>query len=189
METTMASPKPFPTPIRFRTQDTKLTWARKINQQFSTVPKLRETPQTLEQWQHELNKVARTLKAQGYVTAYPIVFRLSETRAMWCRKLNLLIKSQVAGTKPVSTVAPAITGTAQVGQTLTVTNGTWTGAATITYARQWQAGGVNIAGATGTTYVPVVGDIGKVITCRVTATNGLGSTAATSNATAAVIAA
>ncbi len=90
---------------------------------------------------------------------------------------------------PANTVAPAITGTAQVGQTLTVSNGTWTGNPTPTFTRQWKANGTNISGATATTYVPVVGDIGKTITCTVTGTNMVGSAQATSAATAAVIAA
>lgn len=92
-----------------------------------------------------------------------------------------------AATIPVNTVAPAITGTAQVGQTLTVTNGTWAGNAA-TYTRQWKRGATNV-GAGGTTYVPVVGDIGSPITCIVTATNSTGAVTATSNATANVIAA
>jgi hypothetical protein len=89
----------------------------------------------------------------------------------------------------VSTALPAITGTAQVGQTLTVTNGTWTGSPT-SYTRQWKAAGVAISGATATTYVPVAGDVGKTITCTVTAVkSGTASVSATSAATAAVIAA
>lgn len=94
----------------------------------------------------------------------------------------------VGQTKPVNTVLPAITGTAKVGQTLTVSNGTWTSTTTPTFTRQWKAAGVNIAGATGATYVPVTGDIGKAITCAVTATNTGGSTTATSAATVAVVA-
>lgn len=90
---------------------------------------------------------------------------------------------------PVNTVLPAITGTAQVGQTLTTTNGTWTSKSAATYARQWLADGVNIAGATATTYVPVTDDVGKTITVVVTATNANGSATATSAATAEVIAA
>ena len=35
-------------------------------------------------------------------------------------------------------VAPAITGTAKDGQTLTAENGTWEGTPTITYSYQWQ---------------------------------------------------
>lgn len=88
---------------------------------------------------------------------------------------------------PINTVAPAITGTARVGQTLTSTTGTWGG--TPTYKRQWYAGGVAISGATSATYIPVTGDIGKTITVVVTATNVQGSTSKTSAATAAVIAA
>jgi hypothetical protein len=95
----------------------------------------------------------------------------------------------VKGEPPANTVAPAITGTAQVGQTLTVSNGTWTGSPTPTFTRQWKANGTNISGATATTYVPVVGDIGKTITCTVTATNSVSSAQRTSAATAAVIAA
>lgn len=90
---------------------------------------------------------------------------------------------------PVNTVAPAITGTAQVGQTLTRTNGTWVGDATITFATAWYASGVVIPGATASTYQPVVGDIGDTITVVITATNGKGVATATSAATAAVIAA
>ena len=91
---------------------------------------------------------------------------------------------------PYNTVAPAVTGTPTVGQTLTTTNGTWAGDATITFARQWQAGNVadpndpswaNISGATNLTYVLVSGQLAKYVRCRVTATNSVGSTIAYSN--------
>src|ERR1035437_868029 len=49
---------------------------------------------------------------------------------------------------PSCTVAPAVTGTATVGSTLTSTAGTWTGVATIVNTYQWQRAGVDIAGAT-----------------------------------------
>jgi len=88
---------------------------------------------------------------------------------------------------PDNTAAPAITGTAKVGSTLTSTTGTWTGSPT--YARQWKAGGVAISGATAATYVPVSGDLGKTITVTVTGTNDKGKVSATSEATAAVVAA
>jgi hypothetical protein len=82
-----------------------------------------------------------------------------------------------------NTVAPAITGTPTVGQTLTVTNGTWVGTPTITFTRQWRRDGVAIAGATNTTYVLQAADQGKVITVEVTATNPNGTNTALSNAT------
>lgn len=90
-----------------------------------------------------------------------------------------------AATPPVNTVAPAITGTAETGQTLSCSTGTWTGTATITYAYQWKRDGANIGSATASTYLLVAADSGKVITCTVTATNGAGSASATSNSVTA----
>lgn len=90
---------------------------------------------------------------------------------------------------PANTAVPVITGTAKVGETLTTTNGTWTGTPTPTYARQWKADGANIASATGATYVLTEAELGKVITVTVTGTNTAGNASATSTATAAVIAA
>jgi hypothetical protein len=90
---------------------------------------------------------------------------------------------------PVNSVAPAISGTAQVGQTLTVSNGTWSNTPT-SYAYQWKRAGTNISGATAQTYVPVTADVGNTLTCAVTASNAGGAgTAATSAATSAVTAA
>lgn len=91
------------------------------------------------------------------------------------------------GPVPVNTVLPAISGTPQEGQTLTVTNGTWSNAPT-GYTRQWKRGGTNI-GAGATTYVVQAGDVGGTITCDVTATNANGSATASSAATATVTAA
>lgn len=88
---------------------------------------------------------------------------------------------------PRNTVAPAITGTAQVGQVLTCSTGTWS--PTGTYTRQWYKGAVPISGATGGTYTPIVGDIGGLIKCKVTATNPYGAQSKFSNITTAVIAA
>ncbi|MFX4086162.1 hypothetical protein ACKU27_13775 [Sphingobium yanoikuyae] len=66
------------------------------------------------------------------------------------------------------TAAPAITGTAQVGQTLTASNGTIVGG---TFAsRRWIRDGVAISGATGPTYVVQAADIGRQIWQEVTAT-------------------
>jgi hypothetical protein len=90
---------------------------------------------------------------------------------------------------PANTVAPAITGTAQEGQELSVSNGTWTGGGTIVYTYQWFADDVAIGGATANTYTPVVGDVGAVLHVEVTATNAAGADTAVSNDTAAVIAA
>ena len=73
------------------------------------------------------------------------------------------------GNLPVNTVAPAITGTAQEGQTLTCSTGTWSGSPTYTY--QWKRNGSNIGSATNSTYTLVTADVSQSITCQVTATN------------------
>ena len=82
---------------------------------------------------------------------------------------------------PVNTVAPAISGTAQVGSTLTCSQGTWTGTAPITYAYQWKRNGSNIGSATNSTYLLVAADASTTVSCTVTATNADGS--ASANAT------
>jgi hypothetical protein len=85
---------------------------------------------------------------------------------------------------PTNTVAPAITGSAVDGTTLSVSTGTWNdNNATISgYTYQWKRGGTNIAGATNNTYALTSSDIGFAITVSVTATNSIGSTTAVSNA-------
>ena len=85
------------------------------------------------------------------------------------------------GVPPVNTAAPKITGTAQEGQTVTCSTGTWTGTPTITFAYQWKRNGSNIGSATNSTYTLVTADVSQSITCQVTATNGVGSANANSN--------
>lgn len=88
---------------------------------------------------------------------------------------------------PANTVLPAISGIAQVGEVLTAWPGVWSGSPTFTYV--WEADGTPIVGATASTYTPVVGQIGDVITVVVTGTNTHSAVAAESVGTAAVIAA
>jgi hypothetical protein len=88
---------------------------------------------------------------------------------------------------PVNTVAPVISGTAVVGQTLTTTNGTWTNSPS-SYSYQWKRGATNI-GTNSSTYTLVQADAGNTsnITCVVTATNSAGSANATSNQIAQIL--
>jgi len=44
----------------------------------------------------------------------------------------------ISAIAPLNTVAPTVTGTAQVGKTLTTNNGSWTGSLPISYTYQWQ---------------------------------------------------
>jgi hypothetical protein len=90
------------------------------------------------------------------------------------------------GSLPVNVVAPAITGTATVGSTLTTSDGTWTGAPAPTFSYQWQRVTTDISGATSSTYVVQSADGGSTIRCVVTATNPLGAVSANTANTAAV---
>ncbi|MET9539733.1 hypothetical protein ABZY16_19835 [Streptomyces sp. NPDC006553] len=67
-----------------------------------------------------------------------------------------------------ATAAPGITGTAVVGGKVTAKAGTWTPAAE-SYAYQWRAGGVAIAGATAATYTIPAALQGKQLSLAVTA--------------------
>lgn len=81
---------------------------------------------------------------------------------------------------PINTAAPAISGTAALGQTLTCSPGSWDNSPT--FAFQWNREGTAIAGATAATYTVVADDLARALTCTVTASNGDGSAAATSAA-------
>ena len=90
----------------------------------------------------------------------------------------------VAPAVPSNSVAPVVSGIGYAGQTMNVTTGTWNANnSTITgYTYQWQSNGSDISGATANSYLVTESEEGTSITCIVTATNGEGSTAATSNA-------
>jgi hypothetical protein len=99
----------------------------------------------------------------------------------------------VPSAPPVNTTAPVITGTAQRGDTLIATTGTWGGIGDTT-SQQWQRSsdsGVTwtaIPGATGTSYALTVADEGDEIRIVVTATNPDATVNAASAASAAVTA-
>ncbi|MGW1927999.1 hypothetical protein [Streptomyces sp. NPDC001919] len=67
-----------------------------------------------------------------------------------------------------ATTAPGVTGTAVVGGKVTATAGTWTPAAE-SYAYQWRADGVAIAGATASTYTVPAALQGRQLSLAVTA--------------------
>ena len=78
---------------------------------------------------------------------------------------------------PVNNAEPKITGTAQEGQTLTGSSGTWTGTGTITYKYQWRRcnaqgdGCSNIGGADASSLPAEVGRRRPHGRVRVTAKN------------------
>ncbi len=98
----------------------------------------------------------------------------------------------VVTASPQSTSAPAISGTATQGQTLTASPGSWSGYPTPTFSYQWQdcdQSGQNctpISGATGQSYTLGSADVGSTVAVAVTATNSAGSAQASSPASAVV---
>ncbi len=84
-------------------------------------------------------------------------------------------RSGVVSTPPVNTALPVIT---QTGSVLSVTTGTWTGDAPITYAYQFTRNGTPISGATASTYTIPDADLNALFGCIVTATNSAGSASA-----------
>lgn len=92
---------------------------------------------------------------------------------------------------PVPVSAPSVSGLAQVGATLTLAVGTWSGTQPISLTEQWQrcdatTGCLSIPGATGGSYLVAPSDVGKALRVRETATNPVGSNFADSAQTAAV---
>ena len=103
------------------------------------------------------------------------------------------VVAEAARPNSPATGAPAITGTAQVGETLTAdTTGIADedGLEDVSFSYQWLSDDAEIGGATGSTYTPVADDEGKTITVQVSFTDDLGNaTTLTSAATEAVAAA
>lgn len=96
---------------------------------------------------------------------------------------------------PANSAVPTISGTAQEDETLTATNGTWTGSPA-GYSYDWQTSADGLAGWTSltagnglATYVVTTNDVDQYLRVVVTAASATGSASAASAATAQVIAA
>ena len=100
----------------------------------------------------------------------------------------------VAATAPVNSAVPAISGSAQAGQILTTSDGTWSGSPLPTFTYEWQrcnssgSGCATLSGEHSSTYAVVAADIGSTVRSLVTATNRVGTATAQSPQTAVVVA-
>ena len=107
-------------------------------------------------------------------------------------EVGFAVQQQGASNTP-ATGQPTISGTAQVGETLSVdTSGIADadGLTNVTYSYQWLGDDTDIAGATSSTYTLLAGDEGQTIKVRVTVTDDAGNeTTLTSEATEPVEAA
>ncbi|MFF3840084.1 hypothetical protein [Streptomyces sp. NPDC001930] len=74
----------------------------------------------------------------------------------------------VKGLAPKPTKVPYMSGATRVGNKVSAVVGTWAPAPT-SYAYQWRANGVAIAGATGSSYIPPASVVGKKLSVTVTA--------------------
>lgn len=115
------------------------------------------------------------------------VLRTNKENALFAAGLNRDGSTPSDYPEPQFVLAPAVTGTAQVGQTLTCNANNPVGDDALSY--QWERNGVAIGGATAATRVLTGPDQGQMMRCVVTATNEAGSNSKPSNAVGPVIAA
>jgi hypothetical protein len=130
-----------------------------------------------------LNLPSTALSALVSKTKESVSLKLRATNAQGSTTAMATIASlQVAATPttpavPVNTTLPVISGTAQDGQTLRASNGSWPDASPLTYSYQWQrcapSGGrcSAIAGATSSTFTLAAPDVGQEVTVVVSATD------------------
>jgi hypothetical protein len=88
----------------------------------------------------------------------------------------------------LTTAKPTITGSPWVGVPLTAAPGAW-GPAPVDFSYEWFVGGERVEGATGPSFVPRTGDVGKSVQVAVTGTKpGYETETVVSDASAAVLA-
>ena len=105
---------------------------------------------------------------------------------------GMILASIASAAAPENSTSPVVSGTAKVGQTLTVSNGTWSNSPS-GYSYQWQRCSTattctDIANAVGQSYIVRNADGGYRLRAEVTARNSDGSSSADSNITTLVAA-
>lgn len=92
-------------------------------------------------------------------------------------------------TAPVIAAKPTIIGSPSIGNPTGYQKGTATGNPSPTTTQQWSINGVDIVGATDTTYTPIAADVGKLLRVRQIETNGVNPAAVSTSDPALVAAA
>ncbi len=98
----------------------------------------------------------------------------------------------VSPTPPNNVTAPTISGTAQVGQALTASSGTWSGSTPMTYAYQWQdcnstgENCTNVVGVNSSSHSVTEAELAHTVRVVVTASNSAGNVAQASIPTSLV---
>ncbi|HEY3959361.1 MAG TPA: hypothetical protein VGL68_02515 [Solirubrobacteraceae bacterium] len=87
---------------------------------------------------------------------------------------------------PENKVAPNVSGTAEVGQVLTCSQGTWITPDQTSYSYRWLRDGAAIGGVDSSVYTVTAADEGHSISCEVTATDAAGSKSAVSAGSVAI---
>jgi hypothetical protein len=145
-------------------------------------------------------------KAPEFVPKYITQYYSNRTSAASANTVSVGEGSTTAGinvamvpSAPHNTAAPAITGTALVGDALTCSNGSWTGEGMLSvqagwplntpFGYQWLREGVAISGATSAGYLVQSADEGHGLACEVTATNAAGHEASKSSSVTVPVAA
>ncbi|WP_157428876.1 carboxypeptidase-like regulatory domain-containing protein [Agromyces salentinus] len=108
---------------------------------------------------------AITVRMSGRLAGYPTVTHASVPTA-----------------RVIAWSTPTISGTTEVGATVTANPGVWSTGTSFAY--QWYANGVAVSKATGRTFAPTPAQVGASLTVRVTGSQaGFGSASATSSPT------
>ena len=116
-------------------------------------------------WVETVSDGAITIEEYNYLHAGKYDTRtISSTSSMWPSGF-IHIKDTVVR----NTAAPVVSGTAQVGASVTTSNGSWT-ATNLIYHYQWMANGKPIAGATAPSFQPTAAQLGKRLRAKVIAT-------------------
>jgi hypothetical protein len=133
------------------------------------------------------NGTLSTVDATGAVTYTPAAgfsgadsFTFHATNQQGTSNTATVSINVAAEVPPASVSVPGVSGSPVVGQTLTCSNGVWSGGTPQTFTYQWVSDGNPISGATAATYLVAPADQGHTLACAVTATNSGGRASATS---------